>query len=89
MGLHINYEIEFGDDVNFDVDDVEEELKNDDIIQDVELMFLRDFNTPRCIACVYSHTKIEEVLSILLRMYNTPMKYRIYGEDAQWIDYTL
>lgn len=88
MGWHINYEIEFEDWVDFDREDMEEKLKDDDIVHDVEVMLLRGFKCPRCIACVYSHTKISEVLDILLRVYKTPMKYRLYDEEVDWKIYT-
>jgi hypothetical protein len=88
MGWHINYEVEFGDYVDFDIDDVEDKLKDDGIISDVKLMLLRDYAKPRCIVCVYSHTSIEQVLSILLDLYNTPITYRMYGEEIEWRTYT-
>lgn len=87
MGWHLNYEVEFGDDVDFDCDDVEEKLKDNDIAHDVEIMLLRDYEKPRCIVCVYCHTFIEEVLDILFELYKTPITYRKYGEEIEWRTY--
>lgn len=87
MGWHTNYEVEFADFVDFDRDEIEEKLKDNDIVQDVEIMQLRDYERPRCIVCVYSHTRIEEVLSVLLALYKTSIKYRVYGEEIEWRTY--
>lgn len=87
MGWHINYEVEFGHYVDFDDRDVEEKLKDNDIAHDVEIMLLRDYEKPRCIVCVYSHTSIKEVLAILFDLYEVPITYRKYGEEIEWRSY--
>lgn len=86
MGWFTSFEIEFETFIDWDDNEFEDKLKDDDIVHDVEFMYLRDFERPRLITCVYSHTRIQDIVEILHKVYKTPMKYRVYGEEI-WRPY--
>lgn len=80
MGGFTNYEVEFDAYVDWDDDITKHRLTP----LDVQYLYLRDFETPRVMLCIYSQTPLEDVLSSLKTLYNTNLRYRVYGEGG-WI----
>lgn len=82
MGWHINYEIVFENDVDWDDTDVEEMTR----MYDCKFLYLRDLDTTTVMCCLYSQTNINTILEILTFLYHTKMKYRVYNTQS-WTDY--
>ena len=80
MGHFTNYEIEFGDYINWNDDLVKDRLKS----FNVTYLYLRDLAIPSMILCAYSGTPIEEILVALNSVYSTSIRYRIYNTTEGW-----
>ena len=79
MGYYINYEVEFDCYIDWDDAVVRDSLQS----FNVTYLYLRDIELPRVILCVYSTTRVKNILDIMMRLYSTTMRYRIYKTD-QW-----
>jgi len=58
MGVYTNYEVEFGDDIDWDDNSVKDCLKS----FAVQYLYLRDIDKPRVMLCVYSQNPIHLIL---------------------------
>jgi hypothetical protein len=80
MGVYTNYEVEFGDDIDWDDDSVKDCLKS----FAVQYLYLRDMDKPRVMLCVYSQNPIHLILTALKSLYSVKIQYRMY-RDKEWI----
>jgi hypothetical protein len=80
MGVYTNYEVEFGDDIDWDDDSVKDCLKS----FAVQYLYLRDMDKPRVMLCVYSQNSIYLILTGLKSLYSVKIQYRMY-RDKEWI----
>jgi hypothetical protein len=83
MGWHINYEVEFQDSIDWDDDEVKRSLKG----FNVQFLYLRDMDKPRVMLCVYSQNPVEDILGVLIILYSTGMRYRIYNTQDEWLTF--
>jgi len=79
MGWYTNYEVEFDSYIDWDDTVVRDSLQS----FNVTYLYLRDMELPRVVLCVYSTTPVKNILDIMMRLYSTTMRYRIYKTD-QW-----
>lgn len=79
MGYYINYEVEFDSYIDWDDTVVRHSLQS----FNVTYLYLRDMELPRVMLCVYSTNPVKNILDIMMRIYSTTMRYRIYKTD-QW-----
>ena len=79
MGWYTNYEVEFDCYIDWDDTVVRDSLQS----FNVTYLYLRDMELPRVVLCVYSTNPVKNILDIMMRLYSTTMRYRIYKTD-QW-----
>jgi len=79
MGWYTNYEVEFDSNIDWDDTVVRDSLQS----FNVTYLYLRDMELPRFVLCVYSTNPVKNILDIMMRLYSTTMRYRIYKTD-QW-----
>ena len=79
MGWYTNYEVEFDGNIDWDDAVVRDSLQS----FNVTYLYLRDMELPRIVLCVYSTNPVKNILDIMMRLYSTTMRYRIYKTD-QW-----
>lgn len=92
MGWHNNWEVDFAGDIDWDQDEVENNMRHEDI--EAQLVLLRG-HVPelagvwkrRVIVVVYTAPYIQGVLKELFELYQTNMRYREYGHGDAWEDF--
>lgn len=83
MGWHINYEVVFEEEIDWDDDNIRKEF--DEIM--ASFFYLRGADDQRMILEIYtSYCTLEQAMKILAETYKVPMKYRVYGTDV-WKDW--
>ena len=85
MGWHINYEVVFEDEIDWDDDNIRKEF--DEIM--ASFFYLRGCDDQRLIVEIYTtYCTFEETMKILANAYKVPMKYRVYGSEEwkKWDD---
>jgi hypothetical protein len=77
MGWYINYEIAFEDLVYWEDEQVRKALPN----IDCNFLYLRNYEEPRAIFCLYMKHEIKDLANMLARFFDIRVKYRLYGSD--------
>ena len=81
MGFYTNYEVEFGDMIDWDDSLVKQHLQG----FNVQYLYLRDTQLPRLMLCVYSQNPVEKILDVLKNLYHVDISYRIYNTNMLWV----
>lgn len=79
MGWHINYEVVFEGEIDWDDDNIQKEF--DDIM--ASFFYLRGAPDSRVMLQIYTtYCTLDEAMKILDKAYDVPMKYRVYGTEV-------
>jgi len=84
MGWYTNYEVEFDEQIDWD-DHVVAACLQPFASQH---LYLRDLPKPRVILCVYSQNPVEDILEVLMALYPTGIRYRVYS-SSEWTTFRV